>query len=62
MANAGIGDFVLGLFGVMGVVNVVLKLCGVISWPWWLVLAPIWVPITLLLLVWVALVLTAMRK
>lgn len=55
MANTSIGDFVLGLFGVMGVVNVVLKLCGVISWPWWLVLAPIWVPIVALIVILVAL-------
>ncbi len=26
-----------------------LKLVGVINWPWWLVLAPFWVPLWLVL-------------
>ncbi|BAU40123.1 hypothetical protein [Ralstonia phage RSP15] len=28
------------LLGVLGIVFVVLKLCGVINWSWWLVLLP----------------------
>lgn len=30
----------MGLFGVLGVIFVVLKLVGVIAWSWWLVLLP----------------------
>lgn len=30
--------------GLLGVAFVVLKLCGVISWSWWWVLAPFWFP------------------
>ena len=34
----------LSLSGVLGVVFIVLKLTGVISWSWWWVLAPFWLP------------------
>jgi hypothetical protein len=37
----------IGFFGLLGIVFITLKLCGVIDWEWWLVLAPIWVPIVL---------------
>lgn len=37
--------------GVLTVVFVILKLTGVITWSWWLVLAPLWVPVALFLLV-----------
>ena len=30
----------LGIFGVLGIVFVILKLCSVINWSWWLVLLP----------------------
>jgi hypothetical protein len=32
----------IGLLGLLGVAFVVLKLCHVISWSWWWVLAPLW--------------------
>ena len=41
----------IGLFGVLGVVFVVLKLCGVIDWSWWWVTAPFWGPVALFLVV-----------
>lgn len=31
----------------LGIAFLVLKLCGVISWPWLWVLAPFWVPFAL---------------
>ena len=34
------GDKGIGLFGFLGIVFTVLKLTGVISWSWWLVLLP----------------------
>lgn len=46
----------IGFCGVLGITFTVLRLCNVIDWPWWVVLLPIWVPIVLLLLVFVALV------
>ena len=32
----------IGVFGLLGVVFVTLKLCGVIGWSWWWVTAPFW--------------------
>ena len=32
----------IGIFGLLGVVFVVLKLTGVIAWSWWLVTLPFW--------------------
>lgn len=35
----------IGFFGLLGVAFIVLKLTDYISWPWWVVLMPIWIPI-----------------
>ena len=32
----------IGILGLLGVVFIVLKLCGVIDWSWWWVTAPFW--------------------
>ena len=32
------------ILGLLGVVFVVLKLCGVTNWSWWWVTAPFWMP------------------
>ena len=40
----------IGTLGALFVAFVVLKLCGVIDWSWWWVTAPIWMPISALLL------------
>ena len=32
------------LLGLLTIVFIVLKLIGVISWSWWWVLAPLWIP------------------
>jgi len=37
--------------GMLLVAFIVLKLCDVISWSWWWVLAPAWLPIALLVVV-----------
>lgn len=42
--NIGFGGFLLLLF-------VTLKLCHVIDWSWWWVLSPVWIPVALLLAV-----------
>lgn len=34
--------------GLLFIVFLVLKLCGVIAWSWWWVTAPIWIPFLLL--------------
>lgn len=46
----------------LGVVFIVLRLCGVIDWPWVWVLAPIWVPIGLWLLAVLIAFIWAMMK
>jgi hypothetical protein len=32
----------IGVFGLLGVAFVVLKLVGIINWSWWLVTLPFW--------------------
>lgn len=39
----------LGVFNVLLIVFVVLKLVGVIEWNWWWVLSPIWIVVLLVL-------------
>ena len=47
----------VGFCGLLAIVFIVLKLTGVISWSWLWVLAPIWIPIAIVLLVLLALLL-----
>ena len=41
-SNAGVG-----IGGVLQVVFIVLKLCGLIDWSWLWVLSPLWIPLCL---------------
>ena len=41
----------INFFGLLGIVFIVLKLTSVINWDWWLVLLPIYGPITLTIVV-----------
>ena len=41
----------IGLGGILGVVFVVLKLCGVINWSWVWVLSPFWIGLALSIIV-----------
>ena len=41
----------IGILGLLGVVFVTLKLCGVINWSWWYVTIPFWGGIALLLVI-----------
>lgn len=34
----------IGFAGLLAIVFITLKLCGVIHWPWVWVLSPIWIP------------------
>ena len=40
----------LGLLDVILVVNIILKLIGVINWSWWVVLRPLWASITIIII------------
>lgn len=48
----------IGLGTILFIVFLVLKLCGTITWSWWWVTAPLWIPagITLILIVLVAMI------
>ena len=39
----------IGFLGLLTIVFITLRLCGVIKWSWWLVLAPIWAPVAMCL-------------
>ena len=41
----------IGVFGLLGVLFVGLKLCGVIDWSWWLVTLPFWAGFALSLVI-----------
>ena len=40
-----------GVLSLLLVAFIVMKLCGVITWSWLLVLAPLWIPIALILVI-----------
>ena len=52
----------LGFNGVLQIVFIVLKLCKVIDWSWWWVLAPTWIGIILVILLFIFLVWWEWRK
>lgn len=39
----------IGLPGILTVLFIALKLCGVIDWSWVWVLSPLWIPLSLML-------------
>lgn len=50
-ANTGIG-----LFEILGIIFIVLKLVDIIDWPWWWVLAPFWIEaiiFVLIIIIWI---------
>lgn len=40
--NKNVSNGGLGIVGVAQVVFIILKLCKLIDWEWWIVLAPLW--------------------
>lgn len=41
----------IGFSDLLGILFIVLKLCGVINWSWWWVLAPFWIPVALTIVI-----------
>lgn len=41
----------IGFPGLLAIAFIILKLTNVISWSWWWVLAPIWIPIIFVLII-----------
>lgn len=39
----------IGFLGVLTIAFIVLKLCKVISWSWWWVFSPMWIPLSICL-------------
>ncbi len=39
----------VGFLGILTLIFITLKLTGHIDWSWWWVLAPIWIPVALIL-------------
>ena len=53
----------IGLFDILLVIFIVLKLTGLINWSWWWVLSPIWIAVLILLFGFiVALIIKGVRK
>ena len=48
MSNSSSSSSGIGVFGLLGVAFVVLKLTGYINWSWWLVTLPFWGGLALL--------------
>ena len=48
------------VLGLLGVAFIVLKLCGVISWSWWWVTAPFWIPAAIGLAVFICFIVWAL--
>ena len=41
----------IGILGLLGLIFITLKLCHVIDWSWWFVLAPFWIGIVAWLII-----------
>lgn len=52
----------IGFFGLLGIAFIVLKLCGVIDWPWVWVLSPIWGSVLLLVVILIVVVCLIQKK
>jgi len=51
----------IGFFGLLTLLFIGLKLCGVITWSWLWVLAPLWIPVTLAVVIYVIVLLMSER-
>lgn len=52
----------IGFLGVLTLIFITLKLLGVIAWSWWWVLAPMWIPAVIALVVVLVVVIWAILK
>lgn len=49
-SNASSGG--IGFCGLLTILFIALKLCNVIAWSWWAVLAPLWIPFLIVVALW----------
>ena len=52
----------IGFAGLLTIVFIILKLCGVIAWSWWWVLSPLWISVISWVIVVVIVLLAGGRK
>jgi len=52
----------IGFFGLLAIVFITLKLLGIINWSWWWVLAPIWGPVSLAVIIIIVLTFVTSRR
>ena len=64
MANSSSSSSGIGFLGLLAIVFITLKLLGHITWSWWWVLAPLWIPplIAVLIIFGMAIYLTVKEK
>ncbi len=48
--------------GALAITFIILKLTGVIAWSWLWVLAPIWIPLALAIVVWAVILIVAIAQ
>jgi hypothetical protein len=41
----------IGFGGLLTLIFITLKLCGIINWSWWWVLSPLWIPFAIFLFI-----------
>lgn len=61
--NYSVNNTGVGILGVLLIIFVVLKLVGVVTWSWWVVLIPLWIEIGLIaLIIIIGLIVILIRK
>ena len=51
MNNKSNSSINIGFTGLLQLTFIILKLCKVINWSWWWVLAPFWIPLALVVII-----------
>lgn len=52
----------IGLPTILTLLFLTLKLCGVIAWGWWWVLAPLWIAAALYVVIFIALLVREIKR
>ena len=52
----------IGFVGLLQIAFIVLKLCKVINWSWWWVLAPVWISCLIIVVVCLIILWASIRK
>lgn len=52
----------VGFWGLLTLIFITLKLCGVINWSWWWALSPVWISFILALLLYIIVIILIYRS